>query len=235
MVNVNNCLVVIPAREGSKGVPGKNIKELNGKPLIQYTIDSARKVFKDKAIYVSTDSNKIKLTCEKKGLYIPFLRPSKLATDNSSTQDVLLHALEFFKKENGYEPIVVILLQPTSPFRTSEHIKEAIQLYTNEIDMVVSVKKTSSNPYYVLFEEDVNSFLNKSKKGNFTRRQDCPKVWELNGAIYIINTNSLKSMAMSEFTKVKKYEMDELSSHDIDTILDWEIANVIKNKYYSIQ
>lgn len=222
-------IVVIPARGGSKGVPGKNIKELGGKPLIQYTIDAAKEIFEDKNIIVSTDSEKIKTTVESLGIEVPFIRPERLATDESGTQEVLLHALRFAESKGIY-PQTVILLQPTSPFRNAIQIKEALALFNNDLDMVVSVKETKSNPYYLLKEENSQGFLENSRKGEFTRRQDCPKVWELNGAIYIINVKSLKSSKISEFTKVKKYVMDETSSHDIDTMMDWELAKFYLNK-----
>lgn len=221
-------LVVIPARGGSKGVPGKNIKELGGKPLIQYTIDAAREIFEDKDIIVSTDSEKIKFTVESLGLKVPFLRPEDLATDTCGTQDVLLHAISMLECK-GIFPETLILLQPTSPFRNATHIKEALELYNSYWDMVVSVKETKSNPYYVLKEENEQGFLENSKKGDFTRRQDCPKVWELNGAIYVINIQSLKFMNISEFTKVKKYVMDEVSSFDIDTELDFNFSEFLIN------
>ena len=225
-------LVVIPARGGSKGVPGKNIKLLNKKPLIHYTIEAARKVFGDRYIYVSTDSTEIKSITEQTGLTVPFLRPEHLATDTANTRDVLLHALEQFTLKNKQEPDVIILLQPTSPFRNESHIKEALAQYNSNLDMVVSVKETNSNPYYVLFEEDSKGFLAKSKKGNFIRRQDCPKVWEYNGAIYIINTESLKNNNIHDFTKVIKYEMEENYSIDIDTMFDWLLAEtIIKNRF----
>jgi len=222
-------LVIIPARGGSKGVPRKNIKLLSGKPLIHYTIEAAQEVFDNVNICVSTDDEEIKSTAEKKGLFVPFLRPNELASDTAGSYEVLLHAVEYYEKQ-GYFADTLILLQATSPFRSAQQIKEAIKLYSNEIDMVVSVKETKSNPYYILFEEDQNGYLKKSKEASFTRRQDCPKVWELNGAIYIINVASLKSKLISEFTKVIKYEMDEYSSHDIDTPFDWQVAEYLSAK-----
>ncbi len=227
-------LVVIPARGGSKGVPGKNIKELSGKPLIQYTIDAARDIFEDKDIIISTDSEKIKFSVERLGLNVPFLRPTELATDESGTQDVLLHALSFVESKGLY-PETLILLQPTSPFRNAIHIKEALELYNNDLDMIVSVKETKSNPYYILREENSQGFLENSKKGKFIRRQDCPKVWELNGAIYIINVQSLKSQSLNQFTKVKKYVMDEESSIDIDNILDFMWCEFILQKKFGVK
>lgn len=221
-------LVVLPARGGSKGVLKKNIKELDGKPLVQYTLEAARSVFNDDEICVSTDSLEIKNIVEDIGLKIPFLRPESLATDNSSTYDVLLHALDYYYKL-GHSPSIVVLLQVTSPFRTGKHIKEALELYKDDLDMVVSVKETQSNPYYVLFEETKEGWLKKSKSSTFTRRQDCPKVWEYNGAIYIINAKTLIEKPLHLFEKIKKYEMDEESSLDIDTPLDWKIAKTIIN------
>ena len=161
-------IVVIPARGGSKGVPGKNIKELGGKPLIEYTIDAAREVFDDKKIIVSTDSEKIKTSVESFGLEVPFIRPEELATDECGTQEVLLHTLSFVESKGLY-PETLVLLQATSPFRNATQIKEALKLYNNELDMVVSVKETKANPYYVLREENSNGFLENSKKGKFTK------------------------------------------------------------------
>ena len=147
-------LVVIPARGGSKGVPRKNIKLLNKKPLIHYTIEAARKVFEDQYIYVSTDSTDIKSISEQTGLTVPFLRPEFLATDEAKTEDVLIHSINYFFDKNDYYPDYIVLLQPTSPFRNGTHIREAISLFDKNCDMIVSVKETKSNPYYVLFEED---------------------------------------------------------------------------------
>lgn len=219
-------LVVIPARGGSKGIPKKNIKLLNGIPLIHYTIKVAQQLFDDSYICVTTDDEEIKKVAEQTSLFVPFLRPKELAEDSSGTNEVLMHAIDFFET-NGYIADTLILLQPTSPFRTALHIEDALKLYTNEIDMIVSVKETKSNPYYILFEEDTNGFLKKSKEATFVRRQDCPKVWEFNGAIYIINIASLKEQGIGAFKKVIKYEMDEYSSVDIDTPFDWIISELI--------
>lgn len=219
-------LVVIPARGGSKGIPRKNIKRLAGKPLIHYTIEAARHVFDDDVICVSTDDKEIKEVAEDTGLTVPFLRPAEFATDTAGTRDVLLHAIDYYEDE-GYYPDTVILLQPTSPFRTGEHIKEALELFHSALDQIVSVKETGSNPYYVLFEENEDGYLEKVKKGNYKRRQDCPKVWELNGAIYVINVKSIKKEEMSDIERIKKYAMDEKSSIDIDTQLDWTIAEAL--------
>lgn len=225
-----NTLVIIPARGGSKGIPGKNIKPLNGKPLIYYTIDAARCVTDDMHICVSTDDNRIIKTVESYGLKVPFKRPDFLATDTASTYDVLLHALNFYE-EKGEHFDAVILLQATSPFRTGEHLQAALARYTKDIDMVVSVKETDSNPYYVCFEEDMYGMLQISKgDGHYTRRQDCPPVYEYNGAIYIINPESLKMKPLNKFSKRRKYVMDRKSSLDLDNMFDWKLAEIIVNE-----
>src|SRR5690554_6273823 len=224
-------VVIIPARGGSKGVPGKNIKILNEKPLIQYTIEAALEVTDKENIIVSTDCEKIKAVVESLGIKTPKLRPKELATDTASTYDVLLYELERLEKQGRFIDKLV-LLQPTSPFRTGDQILEALKLYDNSVDMVVSVKETKANPYFVLREEDDNGYLVPSKTSSATRRQDVPKVWEINGAIYIINSTSLKKMPINQFTKVIKYEMDEISSHDIDTMMDWIIASSLHNKNF---
>jgi CMP-N,N'-diacetyllegionaminic acid synthase len=224
-------LIIIPARGGSKGVPRKNIKLLNGIPLIHYTIKAAQKLFDDHLICVSTDDIEIKQVAEQTKLVVPFLRPKELASDNAGTHEVLLHAIDFYNK-NGYDADTIILLQPTSPFRTSFQIREALKLYSNEIDMVVSVKESKANPYYLLFEENQNGFLKKSKEATFIRRQDCPKVYELNGSIYIIKVSSLIEKSINEFDKIVKYEMDEVSSHDLDTQLDWDFAEFLVTKHF---
>lgn len=219
-------LIVIPARGGSKGIPGKNHKLLCGKPLVQYSIEAAMSCFDSKHIYLSTDSDEIAHVAKDCGLEVPFLRPHHLATDTASTYDVLIHALDF-AASTGYEPDTLIVLQPTSPFRKAFHIREALALFHPELDMVVSVKETKSNPYYVLFEENDKGYLKKCKEHSALRRQDLPKVWEYNGAVYVMNVKTLRQMPVNQFEKVIKYEMDEMSSLDLDTPLDWKIAEYI--------
>lgn len=228
-INLDNIVVIIPARGGSKGVPRKNVKLLNGKPLIHYTIETAQAIFKNEQILVSTDDQEIKEIAEQKGIKVPFLRPAELATDQAGSYEVLLHALSYIEND-GWKPAIIILLQPTSPFRKPQHIKEAIQLFSPSLEMVVSVKETKANPYFALREEDENGYLIKSKESNAKRRQDVPKVYEYNGAIYIINVQQLKAKPIHTFEKVKKYLMDDTSSIDIDTPLDWEFAEFLMNK-----
>lgn len=143
--------------------------------------------------------------------------------------EVLLHAIDFFESNNKFYK-KLILLQPTSPFRKAAQIFEAYKLFNAELEMVVSVKEASANPYYTLVEEDNGGYLKKCKESNFVRRQDCPKVYEYNGAVYIMDIQALKERPISKFSRVKKYIMDEISSVDIDTNLDWLWAEFLGEK-----
>ena len=237
-MKINDTLFIIPARGGSKGLPRKNIIPLAGKPLICYTIDAARGVTSDENICVSTDDFEIKEVVENYRLKVPFIRPEELATDISGSREVLLHAIDFYKNQLGKTFAKICLLQPTSPLRTAKHIFEANELWNDDFDMVVSVKESKANPYFNLFEKTERGFLRKSKEGNFLRRQDAPKVWEYNGAIYFINIRAIYEKQLSEFEKVSKYVMDDFSSIDIDSKFDWILANDFvkhqKNSHKSI-
>lgn len=222
--------MIIPARGGSKGIPHKNIRNLGGKPLIRYTIDVARAVADDKDICVSTDDPEIIRCVQDYGLKVPFVRPAELATDQAGMYGVLLHALDFYEKQ-GRHFDVVLLLQNTSPFRTAEDVKEALKLYRPDMDMVVSVNRTKTNPYYNCFEEDQDGFLKRTLDGSgFVRRQDAPETYEYNGAIYVINPEQLKKMPLNQFTRRVKYVMDDLHSVDLDSMLDWTFAEFIIEK-----
>lgn len=226
-MKLENILVVIPARGGSKGIPHKNIKKLGGKPLIAYSIDVARQITSDEHICVSTDDDAIIEVVEDYGLKVPFKRPDYLATDHAGSNGVLLHALDFYEKQ-GRIIDCIVLLQPTSPFRLASDVKNAIQLFDDMIDMVVSVNEAATNPYYNSFEESEEGLLVISKgDGNIERRQDAPKVWEYNGAVYVINPKRLKEKGLNGLTRIRKYVMDELHSVDLDTMLDWKLAELI--------
>lgn len=222
-------LIVIPARGGSKGIPNKNIKLLKGKPLIQYSIEIARKISEDDHICVSTDSLEIAEVVESSGLKVPFIRPSVFASDTAGSRGVILHALDHYLKQNR-KYSAIILLQPTSPFRKLTDVQAMIGMFQQDLDMVVSVKEPHSNPYFSLFEENAAGYLELSKKGNYVRRQDCPKVYAYNGSVYIINVNAIQQKEIREFSSVRKYVMDDIASVDIDNPLDWFIAEMMLEK-----
>ncbi|MFC2091127.1 cytidylyltransferase domain-containing protein [Bacteroidota bacterium] len=226
-MKIDDTLFLIPARGGSKGLPRKNILPLLGKPMIYYAIDAAKDICIEENICVSTDDEEIKKTVLEYGLNVPFLRPSKLATDTAGSREVILHALDYYSIHESKEFSKICLLQVTSPLRTSIHIKKLFQLWIDELDMVVSVTESKSNPYYNLFEEDRKGNLRKSKAGFYSRRQDAPKVWQSNGAIYLINSESIRLKELSKFKKVRKYEMGQIESVDVDDELDYRMVELI--------
>ena len=221
---MENILVVIPARGGSKGLPGKNIKNLCGKPLISYSIDVARAITSDENICVSTDDQQIINVVEKYGLHVPFLRPAELATDIATTNDVLLHAIDFFEKK-GKIYNIILLLQPTSPLRRVEEVKEALALYRKDIDMVVSV--TKSHAPAVLCNDNGEGFVELVYNKKAIGRQSLPTFYEFNGAIYVINVYALKTKGLEGFTKRMKYVMPKETSIDIDDICDFLLIESI--------
>ncbi len=225
---MEDILVVIPARGGSKGLPGKNIKELCGKPLIAYSIDVARAITTDENMCVSTDDQKIIDVVENYGLKVPFVRPAELATDTATTNDVLLHAVNFYEKQ-GKHFDKILLLQPTSPLRTTAEVKEAIDLYRDDIDMVVSV--TKSHAPAVLCNDNEDGFVEIVYNKTVGGRQSLPTFYEFNGAIYVININSLKAKGLGGFDRRIKYVMPKETSVDIDDIYDFMlIESIIKSK-----
>lgn len=138
---------------------------------------------------------------------------------------MLLHAVDYYETQGKYYDNV-LLLQNTSPFRRVEDMKGAMALYRDDIDMVVSVNEIVS-PYYNSFEEE-HGFLKQISNGiNYVRRQDAPKTYEYNGAIYLINVGSLKRCPLGEFTRCVKYVMDDIHSIDFNTMMDWEYAEFI--------
>lgn len=223
--------MVIPARGGSKGLPGKNIRQLGGKPLICHAIDLARQFTSPENIYVSTDDPAIAAVVEDYGTKVPFMRPASLSDDKAGMREVLLHALDHAISQ-GIPCKTILLLQPTSPFRTLRHIREAAELFDTATDMVVSVAESHHNPYFSLFEENTDGFLQKSKPGVFLTRQECPKAYYFNGAVYFINCETLRQMPIAKFGHVRKYVMDDLNSIDIDTPLDWAVCETILEKGY---
>lgn len=224
-------LYLIPARGGSKGVPGKNIRLLGGKPLIVHTIEHALQAAPSADVVVSTDSEEIREISLAAGASVPFIRPEYLATDTAGSREVMLHAVDYFSRE-GKEYDTIVLLQPTSPLRNPADIQKATDLYEeSDVDMVVSVSEARTNPYYNAFETDGEGYLKISKgDGKLTRRQDAPKVWEFNGAIYVIRVSSLREDNISRFKKIKALPTSKETAIDIDEELDFLICEEVLKK-----
>ena len=223
-------LYLIPARGGSKGLPGKNIKILGNKPLINYSIDFARNFTTDINICGSTYYiDNIKSVYEN-NLKIEFKRPKNLSTDNATTNDVIIHAINYYESIGRHYDLVV-LLQPTSPFRKIKDLQNMLSNWTKDLDLLVSVKESHDSPYFNMFEENLDGFLEKITGLGITRRQDAPKVYALNGSIYVYKVSSIKN---NQIKKIKKYIMrNSINSLDIDTSFDFLICEtVVENNLF---
>lgn len=226
--NKMRVLALIPARGGSKGIPGKNIRKLNGIPLIGHTIRAAKKVSRISHIVVSTDSPEIAQVAGKYGADVPFIRPDYLASDQASVIDVVIHAIEYFEKKGIYYSELV-LLQPTSPLRDELDINNSLDIYLEkECDSVISVCKAQAHPFlYKTIDSNgrLQDFIPQADK--HMRRQDMPVAYQLNGAIYISSVQLLKKQRNFYGRVTFPYEMDIIKSIDIDTELDFKLAELI--------
>ncbi|OAA18901.1 cytidylyltransferase domain-containing protein [Kosmotoga sp. DU53] len=221
-------LALIPARGGSKGLKDKNIRLLNNKPLLAYTIEAAKKSGIFDRIIVSTDSEKIAAVALKYGAEVPFMRPKELATDTASSMDVLIHTIELLQ-ESGDIYDYVVLLQPTSPLRTSQDIVEAANLLIEKnANSVVSVCKVGHSPLWSnTLPEDLSlkDFIRPEIKN--LRRQDLPIFYRLNGAIYIAKVSYILETKDFFGQGSYAYIMPVNRSVDIDTEFDLALAEVL--------
>lgn len=219
---------IIPARKGSKGILNKNIKSLLGRPLIAYTIETALDSKTLNRLIISTDSLKIGKIAQKYGAELPFLRPKELARDNTPMISVLRHAIRFLEQKENFFPDVIILLQPTSPLRKPIHIIKALEeFFKSKADSVVSLCEAEYSPYWMkrLLGNRVVSFIEDRRE--HTCRQDLPKVYRLNGAIYITKRDIIMKENRILGKDTRAIVMDRDSSIDIDTTLDFKIAELI--------
>ena len=235
MYKGKNILGLIPARGGSKGLPRKNIKPLLGKPLIAWTIEQAlASKYLDKVI-VSTDDKEIADISKKYGAEIPFMRPRELAEDNAKGIDVVLHAINWIKENNKQKHYdLIMLLQPTSPLRKSDDIDKAIELlFLKETQAIVSVCEVDHHPLWAnTLSEDgcMKDFIRKEIMNK--NRQELPKFYRLNGAIYLAYCNYIKEQKGFFGKKTFTYIMPRERSIDIDSEIDFKMAELIIKKYF---
>jgi CMP-N,N'-diacetyllegionaminic acid synthase len=225
-------LALIPARGGSKGLPGKNIKEFCGKPLIVHTIETAQKSCFIDRIVVSTDDMYIAELARKHKAEVPFMRPSELATDDALAKDAYVYTIERLNKEfNGnYENFIVLC--PTAPLRTSEDIDRAIDLFNcKKADSVVSVTQTAYPPTWMRrIDKEGILRVYSSQKGEGDNRQTEEIVYIPNGAIYVLTLSILKDRCSYYSEKTYPYIMPRERSIDIDDELDFEVAQFLYQK-----
>jgi len=214
-------LGIIPARSGSKGIPQKNIIKLDGKPLIAHTIQLAKKTKKINKLIVSTDSPKIAKLAISLGAEAPFLRPKKISTSHSSTIDTIKHALKFLSPH--FNPDIILILQPTSPFRTLKIINESIDLLIkSKADSVVSVSKSKNHPYQSFWYDKkyLKPFRSDHEK-KFYQRQQLPDLFYENGTIYAFWNKTLEKFDSIYGKKIKPIIAKDDEIHiDIDNPYD---------------
>lgn len=228
-----NVVAVIPARGGSKRVPFKNIRKIAGKPLIAYTIEAAKKAKTLDRIIVSTDSKRIAELAKKYGAEVPFLRPKNLATDNAHTSDVIKHAVEYLERKERYPVHTVVTLQPTSPFRRAEDIDRCVKkLLKTDCDVVVTLREARSHPLWTRkLKGDISVPFFKTKKDyTLLESQQLPKAYENDGSIYATKKESLFRYNNIFGKDLRGIVVNDLSSFDVDSLLDFFIAEEILKK-----
>lgn len=223
-------VAIIPARAGSKRLPGKNIKLLAGKPLIVWTIEAAITSNLFDVILVTTDSEEIANIACAAGASVPFLRPSELSTDTSSTNEVISHAVDWIEQNVGTVSCVT-LLQPTSPLRTADDIAQAMNMYdTKQASAIVSVCQTEHPIQFCNTLPIDLSMAGFIKTQNNKRSQELEPSWRLNGAIYIFDRKYVSNLTNLYEQNTFAYIMKRENSIDIDQELDFILAEIILSK-----
>lgn len=224
-------LGIITARGGSKSIPGKNLKLLGGRPLLDYTIDAANDTPLDRLI-LSTEDQKIADAARALGCEVPFMRPAELARDETPHLPVIQHAATWMLEHQNYKADIVLTLQPTSPLRSAADIAAALRmLELSDADSVVSVNEVSAHahPMRMLRVDDTGHAVlfatGQPVRKRINRRQDLPKAWVMNGAIYACRTEVLFAAEPSLYgDRVVAYPMPIERSISIDTLEDWAEA-----------
>lgn len=224
MIAEKKVLAFIPARGGSKGLPGKNIREMCGKPLIAWTIEKARKSRYLDTILVSTDSEDIAEVAREFGAEVPFLRPAELASDIASTYDVIRHGLAYLKEKHGTEYDYIVLLEPTSPLREDDDIDrmlESLLANADEFDSIVSVGEVTEHPSIMkrLVGKRMEAFCPELRQT--TRRQDNAAAYFPFGVAYIAKTPTLLEENTFYTQRCTYYEIQRYQNFEIDDIYNF--------------
>lgn len=226
-----NILITICGRGGSKGIPGKNIKSLNDKPLIWYTIESAKKFSKiySSQISISTDSLEILKIAEEFGLFSEYIRPADLALDSSGKLDCIEDLLLYEEKKRKIIYDVILDLDISSPLRSVEDLVNAFNLFLKDDNALnlFSVSKANRNPYFNMVEIQDNGYYNLIKKGHFLTRQSCPNVFDLNASFYFYRRTFFEKKplkVMSDYALV--YEIKHIC-FDLDHNIDFEFMEFL--------
>lgn len=218
---------IICARGGSKGVPGKNLRQLGGKPLIAWTVEQALQSGLFDTVAVSSDSTEILQAAQVAGADSLVERPAEMATDDAPVHDAILHCLDSVERTRGVAYQSFVFLQVTSPLRAVKDLADAIALWeAHHPGSVVSATPARSSPYFTIIEERADGTVGLSKPSDppVTRRQDAPRCWDLNGAVYVFDRARHAADPRVLYFDTRLYEMPEKRALDIDTELDYEFA-----------
>lgn len=221
-------LALIPARGGSKRLPGKNIRVLGSRPLIAWSIEAARGMPGITDVLVSTDDEEIAAVAREYGAMVPWLRPTELASDEAGSAGVCVHALDWYEAQYG-KVDGLLLLQPTSPFRGRSTVEQGLALYqSSDFRRVVSFSPAASHPMWCVRIEDGKIAPFVSGGGFGVRSQDLPAAYAVNGALYLISPETLRNTLDFVGNDVVPLLMESpATSIDIDTELDWQYAEAV--------
>ena len=223
-------MVLICARGGSKGIPFKNIRDLGGQPLIAWSIETANRCRFIDRIVVSTDSERIADVARYFGADVPFMRPATLAGDNSPEWPVWQHALREIEKSDYFEPDYLIVLPPTSPFRSVTNIKKGIeQFYEGDTDIVISIRESGRNPYFNMVELNPEGFAQLCKQSDkmITRRQNAPRVFDMTTVLYVSSREFILNSKGAFDGRVKAITIPDIRAMDIDTEMDLKFSEFL--------
>jgi CMP-N,N'-diacetyllegionaminic acid synthase len=234
VINGKSVLALIPARAGSKGLPGKNTRPLLGKPLISWSIETALKTKYIDEVVVSTDSSEIAELARKAGASIPFIRPEELATDNSTSVDVAIHALSELLALSGTKYDLIVLLEPTSPIRKTtdlETMLEKLVSSTSNFDGIISLGEVREHPIYMK-KLNGDRFINLIKDSESTsRRQDNEPIYFPYGIAYIVKCSTLETERTFYPVNCTYYIVEPDQCYEIDSILDFVFVESLLARY----
>ena len=236
MINGKKIIAIVPARQGSKGLAKKNVIDFLGKPLLVWSIEAARKSRYVDRLIVSTDSTDIAIVGEKNGAEIPFIRPSYLSEDNSTSVDLIYHAIEFMRAELGENFDLVVLLEPTSPLRTSEDLDLAIEKLVGSPNArsLVSVGESESQHKTLQFNITDNDFISVGSASSgfvHTRRQDLAKSYFLDGSIYLSYIQTLFEFMSFVHGQTLTLSLPKWKNMEIDDEYDYVMALALGREY----
>lgn len=239
MIKGQTVVGVVVARGGSKGLPGKNLRRVGGRPLVAHAIVAARRARTLDRVILSTDSPEIARVGRRYGAEVPFLRPKHLARDTTHTPPVIEHAVRYLERREGTKVGIVVTLQPTSPFRRAEHIDSAVRLLAANprFDSVITVKEVAIPAFWMFRPRNgrLVPFVDDGTDYALKERQQLPTLYQPNGAVYVTRRNLLRKRGVlfSAFSggSTGYVKMDPLSSLDIDRPMDLTVAKLVLKEH----